>query len=354
MFTLTNEQQMLLDAAYAFSFDEPMEDEFENDRYELLYPFLNILPEKFCEPIQSHTLFKNNDLMLQFQQWCEQTITHIGGAMTASYEKREEIVSKFSPTGRHIYLQSLHDGRILLAQQQGPDYVMLLDTSGGFTVESIVQLTFKNATFDGVLELYYIYDELIEVDGRFGLRILSSGGYPFKEATIFFEDVLAEYYYRPSVFVEPHGVETWEDFVAALPSEDRLVILEQHQFVPITRDALTVKVDGIWAGEHFLGRDDQTARKRIYCATYENPYAHFSEELPLDELYNAVFGDDQTLKVRAFNTIFARGEEVAAIVNTVLRDAIPNDEDMYFSIMANHFQKLGCLEQDNAVKWCDE
>lgn len=349
MFTLTNERQHLLDAAYCFSFDEPMED--DTIRYEQLHMFLNVFPEKIQTAIEAQTLFKQKDLMQQFQEWCEHIISTIGSEMDASYEKREAIVQKFSDTGRRIFSQSLHDAEILLAEQQGTNFVMLLDTSGGFTVETIVKLTFQQAEFEGALDPYYVYDELIESDNCFGLRILSSTGYPYVQSTIYFNDVYAEYYYRPSVYVEPHGVDTLEDYIAALPHDDRYIIVENNEFINISLDRITTTSKGIFAGEHFLGKDFEAARERIYCATFEDPYAHFSEEIAIEELYDAVFGDDQTLKVRAFNTIFARGEEVAHIVNNILRAATVVEDEMYFSIMASHFEKLGCLQEENRVKW---
>ena len=49
---------------------------------------------------------------------------------------------------------------------------------------------------------------------------------------------------------------------------------------------------------------------------------------------------------------FALGEEVANIVNEALRkNDISTDENMYFGIIANHFDQLGCLEEDVKQKW---
>lgn len=67
-----------------------------------------------------------------------------------------------------------------------------------------------------------------------------------------------------------------------------------------------------------------------------------------------MFDLDQNIRVRAFNTIFALGEEVAYIVNDTLRKVESADENMYFCIMASHFDQLGCLEDDVKLKWLRE
>lgn len=345
---------MLLDAAYAYDFEEPPEDEFVMDRYDMLEHHINIFPQQFRQPIVEKTLFENKKQMQQFRAWCEQTILQIEAKRDVSHDNRQSIIEKLSPSGRHIYSQSLHDADLLVSEQRDEHFVMLLNTEGGFIIEAIVELTFTNAQFNGILDCYYIYDEFVEHNGRIGLRILSSAGYPFEEATIWCDDIVAKYYYRPSVYVEPNGVETLQDFIAALNSDDQYVIVENHRFIEICLTTIVEKSEGIFAGEYFLGESFEQARARIYCATYEDPYAHFSEEIAIDELTTAIFGDDQTLKVRAFNTIFAHGEAVAHIVNDALARAPFDEDNMYFGIMASHFNGLGCLSEANRRKWCSE
>lgn len=187
------------------------------------------------------------------------------------------------------------------------------------------------------------------------LRVLSSFGRPYVEWTIFFKDVTAKYLYRPAIYVEPGEVATWPDYVAALNPDDKYYIVKNMQFMEIDLSTLSQTDNGIFAGGELLGHTFEEAKERIYCATYEDPYAHFSEPIPTDELIFAMFDVDQTIRVRAFNTIFALGEEVANIVNDVLRKVDVNaDENMYFDIIASHFDKLGCLEDDVKLKWIRE
>ncbi|MEG0692993.1 MAG: hypothetical protein RR444_07910, partial [Oscillospiraceae bacterium] len=197
--------------------------------------------------------------------------------------------------------------------------------------------------------------ELIKIEDGFALRVLSSFGSPYVEGTIFFKDVTANYLYRPAVYIEPGEIATWDDYVTALNSDDKYYIVKNMGFVEIDLVNLSQTDNGIFAGGVLLGDTFEEARERIYCATYEDPYAHFSEPIPIDELIFAMFDLNQEIRVRAFNTIFALGEDVAYIVNDALRKVdVSADENMYFGIIASHFDQLGCLEDDVKLKWLKE
>lgn len=355
MFFLTRESQELFNAAYTYPFEEQFDAEFEAHLYEQLAEYVYVLPDQFQGGVTERTLFQNKVLMRDFEKWCSSTIEQITSKSNAIYEKREGIVEDFHPSAQAIFSQSLHDGEILKAEQQGDTFTLLLDMRGGFTVESIVELFFHGVQTEGELEGYYVYDELIEIENRYGLRVLSSVGSPFVEWTIFFKEVTANYLYRPAVYVEPGDIATWDAYVTALKYDDQYYILKDMCIVEFDLASLSQTEQGIFAGDILLGDTFEEAKERIYCATYEDPYAHFSELIPIDALLAALFDTDQTLRVRAFNTIFALGEEVATIVNAALRKAEMSDEDdMYFPIIASHFDGLGCLEEDVKRKWLRE
>lgn len=354
MFFLTRERQEVFNAAQVYPFEEAFDAEFENHLYEHLSLYVGVLPKKFQQEIIERTLFRNNTLMEEFEEWCNVTIEQFTTKSHAIYDKRKALVECFNPSAQTVFSQSFHDGEILNAAQQGTNFTLLLDMSGGFTVESIVQLVFQNAQTEGHLEGYYVYDELIKIEDRFELRVLSSFGSPYAEWTISFTDVTAKYLYRPAVYIEPGEIATWDDYVIALNQDDKYYIVKDMHFVEIDLANLSQKDNGIYAGGELLGDTFEEARERIYCATHENPYAHFSEPIPTDELSLAMFDLDQNIRVRAFNTIFALGEEVAYIVNDTLRKVESADENMYFCIMASHFDQLGCLEDDVKLKWLRE
>lgn len=357
MFFLTRESQEIFNAAYIYPFEEQFDAEFEQHLYEQLAEYVKVLPDQFQEGVTERTLFQNKILMKEFEKWCNVTIEQHTTESNAIYEKREGIVEFFHPPAQAIFSQSLHDGKILKAEQQGNTFTLLLDMRGGFTVESIVELVFHDVQTEGKLEGYYVYDELIKVEDGFGLRVLSSVGSPFVEWTIFFKEVTANHLYRPAIYVESGEIVTWDAYVAALNHDDKYYILKDLRITEIDLAHFSQTEQGIFAGDILLGDTFEEAKERIYCATYEDPYAHFSEPISVEELLNAIFDTDQTIRVRAFNTIFALGEEVASIVNAALRKADvgkSEEGDMYFGIMAGHFDQLGCLEEDVKRKWLRE
>lgn len=355
MFFLTRERQELFNAAHTYPFEEEFDTEFEEHLYEHLAEYIDVLPQKFQTGIIEHTLFSNDALMEEFEEWCKMTIEQFTIKSNAIYEKRKAIVERFDPSAQIVFSQSFHDGKILNAEQQGNNFTLLLDMSGGFTVESIVQLVFHDVRTEGNLEGYYVYDELISTEDGFAFRVLSSFGSPYVEWTIIFKDVTASYLYRPAIYIEPGEISTWHDYVTSLNPDDKYYIVKNNRFVEIDLASLSQMAKGIFTGGELLGHTFEEARERIYCATYEDPYAHFSEPIPVDVLRFAMFDVDQKIRVRAFNTIFALGEEVANIVNDVLRKVdINTDENMYFDIIASHFDQLGCLEDDVKRKWIRE
>lgn len=355
MFFLTRERQEVFNAAQTYPFEEEFDVEYKKHLYEQLAEYIDVLPEKFQSGIMERTLFGNDALMDEFQRWCNVTIEQFITKSNAIYEKRESIVERFNSCAQTVFSQSLHDGKILNAEQQGNKFTLLLDMSNGFTVESIVQLVFHNAQTEGILEGYYVYDELIQLEDGYALRVLSSFGSPYAEWSIFFKDVSAKYLYRPAVYFEPGEVATWDDYVHTLNPDDNYYIVKDRQFVEIDLANLSQSDNGIFAGGVLLGDTFEEAKERIYCATYKDPYAHFSEPIPTEELLFAMFDLDQNIRVRAFNTIFALGEDAAYIANDVLRKVdVSTDENMYFDIIARHFDQLGCLEDDVKLKWLRE
>lgn len=323
--------------------------------YNSFYEYESFLPVKFFEAIKNKTLFDTEKLMNEFEAWCMTQIENYNQALKASSDKCADIVKKFDESAWLLFEQSFHDGKILYADQRGEDFILFMDMRGGFTVESIVKLTFHKAHLDGNVEGYYVYDELIETEDRFALRILSSFGSPYMEGTIYFENVSAIGLFRPVVYKEPGDVTTWHQFVEALNPEDDYYVVNDCKIIPLNIASFKQTNDGIFAGELYLGQDYEEAKERIYCATYEDPYAHFSEPVPKEELLDAIFSGNQTLSVRTFNTVFALGEEVAEIVNEALRQAeVGCDDGMYFSVMAHHFHSLHCLDEELKDKWMND
>lgn len=352
MFYLTKERQMLFDAANRYIFDEDVSEEFKQELYTEFDEYERLIPAHFYESIQKKQLFHDEALLTQFEAWCDNVKADFITRSGEQHALREEIAQKLHPSAQQLLQESFHDGEIIRAVQQQAHFMLLLDMSGGFLPHAYVKLTFLDAQLEGELEGYYIYDELQAVKNGFSLRILSSLGYPYKEGTLTFRDVVVEALYRPAVYTEPEDVASWESFKARLRDEMAYFILEDGTFQPIEIDAIHETANGFYMNDLLLGVTYEDVRERILCDRYEDPYAHLSEPLPVEELYDAVFGADNTLRVRALNTLFDKGEEVAPIVVRILSDAVVTEHnEMYFFALANHFYNEQWIDEALFLKW---
>lgn len=352
MFYLTKERQMLFDAANRYIFDEELSEETKQDLYHEFDEYEQMIPAYFFERIQNKELFHDEALLKEFEQWCNEVKEAFINNSDKHHQLREAISIKLDRSAQEMMQRSFHDGEILTAQQSGNDFTLLLDMSGGFLPHAYVKLTFSDAKLEGEIEGYYIYDELMELQDGFGLRILSSFGYPYAEGTLAFRDVSLEGVYRPAVYKEPGDVSDWSAFKSRLNMEFDYFILEDGQFKFINVEEIIEAEDGFYINNKLLGTSYDEISARILCDRYEDPYAHLSEPLENDELYDAVFGQDQTLRVRALNTLFAKGEEVAPIVAQILFDAeLTEENEMYFFALANHFYQLQLIDEVLYLKW---
>ncbi len=82
----------------------------------------------------------------------------------------------------------------------------------------------------------------------------------------------------------------------------------------------------------------------IYTDVYEDPYAHFNEPVPLEEIEAAAMSDELELQVRAWNTMYSSPEELADIINRVLsKMELTEENEMMLSVYTNHFYKKEIL-----------
>ena len=350
MFDLSIDTQNKVDAAYMFYFTEEADLEYVAIQLAALKSQLSYIPDQFHEAILNETIYKNKTIYSHYIQWCERVMAEYEDMRTAAFNRRQQIIGKLSDSGEQVFRETLHDGDILNVERIGNNVKVLLDMRGGFTPKAMIELTFIDATVSGVLDYNYVYDELIETDTGFGLRVLS--GAPYLQWTIFFKDVTAHYLFRPNAYAEREHYSEWNQFKASLNSKLRYFVVEQLRFIEISISELEQRQDGIYAGTIFLSDTVQQAIEHIYCDTYEDPYAYFSEMVPVLELEQAALSSDKSLRVRAFNTMFERGEEVATIVNRVLRVIeVEEHEEVLMEITASHFEKLGTLDVDVKKRW---
>ena len=90
--------------------------------------------------------------------------------------------------------------------------------------------------------------------------------------------------------------------------------------------------------------DENNPIQFIYTDVYEDPYEHFKEPVPKEEIEAAALSHDLELQVRAWNTMYANPTELADIINRVLRIIeITEENEMMLSIYASHFYKKEVL-----------
>lgn len=351
MFNLSLEAQNKLDTAYMFYFpDEAPDEEYVKAFLGDLKYMLEDIPSKFHPAILDGTFLENQSVYQEYLAWCEQIIMQYQDEGEQAYRNRQLVVEKLSESGADVFRKTLHDGEILHIERVDDNVKLLFDMSSGFTSQAIIELTFLEAIESGELNRYYIYDELIETEEGFGLRVIS--GAPNVEWTIFFKDVTAINLFRPKAYAEREQGITWNQFEAELNSALRYYIVQQNEIVEIQLTKLEQRGNEIYVGDILLGNTAKQAIKRIYCDTYEEPYAHFSEMVPVEELEEAALSDDPVLRVRAFNTMFEQGATVASIVNRVLRVIEVEEHDkMLIETIASHFYKLGQLDEDVKLRW---
>ncbi|MBG9452698.1 hypothetical protein ABE61_01020 [Lysinibacillus sphaericus] len=93
----------------------------------------------------------------------------------------------------------------------------------------------------------------------------------------------------------------------------------------------------------------------LHTDTYEDPYAHFSEPVPIQDLEKAALGTDYLeLKVRAWNTMYANPVQLAEKINQILMQMNPaQEDDMMQNVFIRHFYNEGILTTELQAKFND-
>jgi len=205
-------------------------------------------------------------------------------------------------------------------------------------------------TEKGEFGYYYIYDELVKTEQGFAYRLLSDN--PYKEWTIEFDNARAKYVYNPVIKEQAEQFATVQDYVAALNTNFQYAMKVDNELIDFKLDQLYCTDEGCFVGNRLIGTTVEELADVIYTYEYENPHAHFSEPVPLEDLYMFALSDDLTLRVRAYNTLYEQGEEAAQVANAILRDSqLTEDNELILSVIAGHFHSMGQLDTDNQKKY---
>lgn len=350
MFYLSLETQHQSDVAHMAYFPEgDVEPDFMKEIIQELAREKQWIPARFHEAIDLGNLHSGNQWG-EYLKWCEGVIAAHETKRESIYKKRVLLSAKFEQHAGEVFNDSLHDGEIVQVVRADDEVTLFLDMSGGFTSKAMIQLTFKCAVETGELARDYVYDELVEIGSGYALRVLS--GHPYEQWTIVFQEVEARFVFRPKAYAERERYTDVREYLQDLTPTLNYFIVENHEFVAVDVQNIEQRADGFYSDTKWLGKTTEQVIDRIYCDTYEDPYAHFSEMVPLEELEEAALSTNQALRVRAFNTMFEIDQQAAPVVNRVLRVIqLEVHEEMFMQVIAEHFDKLGLLDQDVKIRW---
>ena len=315
-----------------------LKEELEESKMELLA----ILPDRFIPYVENGTLNQPTlpkTVREDYLQWVQEAYKEFEQILDAAYENTQQSVTFLSPAVQDVFAESLHDSTIERIEREGDSLHLYINTDGGFSSKSHVHFTFQNVTAeesDEPIQIgqWLIYYELQKTVDGFAFRVLFDC--PDSEWTITMKSMDAEYYYRPGFFTtlsdEGKIEETsLADYVAQLNPDYRYWLITPHVTCAIKAlsENMTIENGKIEFGQNemvvTLGNErftydleEYNPIKFIYTDVYEDPYAHFSEPVPMEEIEAAAISDELELQVRAWNTMYANPEELADIINRVL------------------------------------
>lgn len=92
----------------------------------------------------------------------------------------------------------------------------------------------------------------------------------------------------------------------------------------------------------------------IYTNVYENPYQESFEDIPFEQLEDAVFNGDRQLQLRAWNTMYSHAHELAGQINEILRKIeVTEEQETLLTYLISYFYEENILDQDNIKKFSE-
>ena len=261
----------------------------------------------------------------------------------------------------------MHDSTIERIEREGDTLHLYVNTDGGFSSKSLIHFVFKGVkseVTDVPIQVgqWFIYDELQKTDDGFAFRVLFEC--PESQWTIAMKELDAQYFYRPKEFTILRDEDKLEDtsiteYIATLNSEYRYWFITPHVECAILSLSENIVIENgsiefesnemvVTVGNERFTYDlnEYNPIQFIYTDMYEDPYAHFNEPVPIEELEAAALNDDLELQVRAWNTLYANPKELADIINHVLwKMEITEENEMILSVYASHFYKEEILTE---------
>lgn len=331
---------------------------------------MNYLPLRFHTYILDSTLNTPNvpkHVREDFLRWRNEQEQLFENILDAAYEEKQKTLAYMKSKAREIFKQSLHDAKVVSIRRTATQVVLTLDMAGGFTAKSIIYLTFNNIKSElgqVVPKQFYIYDELRKTANGFALRVIFDC--PEVEWTIEAEELDAEFYYRPKTYADFAESGNFAAYVQTLQLENGLIFitpqckkevvgLQHHAPFLIFEDShLNENEHGVFVDSIRVADKLEDCIHFLHTDTYEDPYAHFSEPIPIQDLEEAALGTDLELKVRAWNMMYANPVQLAKEINHILVQMNPaQGDDMMQYVFIHHFYNEGILTAELQAKFND-
>ena len=343
-----------------------LKEELDEVKEELLH----VLPSRFIPYLENDTLNQPTlpkTIREDYLQWMREAGREFEQVLDAAFERTKQAIPFLSTAVQDVFAESLHDSTIERIEREGDTLHLYVNTDGGFSSKSLIHFIFKGViaeVTDVPIQVgqWLIYDELQKTDDGFAFRVLFEC--PENQWTIAMKELDAQYFYRPKEFTLLRDEDKLEDtsiteYIATVNSEYRYWFITPHVECSILSlsENIVIENGSIEIGSNEMvvtvGNDHFTYDLNevnpiqfIYTDIYEDPYAHFNEPVPIDELEAAALNDDLELQVRAWNTLYANPKELAVIINHVLwKMEITEENEMMLSVYTSHFYKEEILTE---------
>ena len=281
-----------------------LKEELEEVKEELLL----VLPSRFIPYLENGTLNQPTlpkTAREDYLQWQREADKEFEQVLSAAYENTKNAVTYLPVSVQDVFAESLHDSTIERMERAEDRLHLYVNTDGGFSTKALIHFIFKGIIAeetDAPIQVgqWFIYDELQKTDDGFAFRVLFEC--PESQWTIAMKELDAQYFYRPKEYTKLRDEEKLEDtsiteYIAALNSEYHYWFITPH--VECTIQSLSENIV-IENGTIEFGQNEMVVTvgnerfsynlseynpiKFIYTDVYEDPYAHFNEPVPKEEI----------------------------------------------------------------------
>jgi len=358
--------------------EEDIIQRLKDDLNEVKDELIQILPSKFIPYVENGTLNQPTlpkSVREDYLNWMRESEKEFEQILSAAYENTERALSYLPKTVQEVFSQSLHDSIIQKIERDGDNLHLYINTSGGFTSVDIIHFIFKGVTkeeTDQPLEVgqWFIYDELMKTDDGFAFRVLFDC--PETQWTIYMKDLDAELFYYPvptKILKDNEQLEetSFDEFVNMLNQDQKYWFITPDVVLPvkfihngIELENATFQLDEnklvitMHGNQYTYDIKELHPASFIYTDIYEDPYQDLDETLPFDEIEAAALGNNVSLSIRAWNTMYQFPHETKEVINRILLNTTFSEEnEMALSVYVNHFYKEGVLTKETINKYRD-